>query len=37
MINENVSVLTALIITLFGVLCFVMGMVIMRWLLKKEN
>ena len=37
MMNENISVLTSLIIALFGVLCFVFGMVVYKWLLKKES
>ena len=37
MINENISIFTALVIALFGVLCFVFGMVIYKWLLKEKK
>lgn len=34
---ETISVFTAMLIGLYGVVCFVFGMVVYKWLLKKEN
>lgn len=37
MLNESISIWTSLIIAVWSVVCFVMGMVVSKWLLKKEN
>ena len=34
MLNENISIGTSLVIALFGVACFVFGMVVYKWLTK---